>query len=283
MKKLIALLLATVLCLSFAACGDTEEEDEGDSVKKVRKSQAVQDVETMIAELPFHPMDSWDETDIAREKIEAVEEAYNALSAKDQGKVENWQIYEDERARLFESEYEGVALSIQYMDLNSSYLIAGNVTIWDNVGGSDFYTYQGAVLDIGADGYDSAISTFGAEDANTLLWAAGYAFDQDYFGKTFSNFSASKITEIETQCASYAQSIKNIEDAHEFVKSHIEIMVEDYSEEYGTQIEALQNWWAESSLYANHALEPDGNLSTYASDASEYKDNIQRYQTIAGY
>ncbi|MBE6980855.1 MAG: hypothetical protein E7437_00880 [Ruminococcaceae bacterium] len=272
MKKMIMLLLAAVMCISFASCGDMQ-----------KKSEAVENVEKMIADLPELPMENYDEIDIAREKIDAVEVAYNALSAEEQDKVENWQTFETERTRLFENEYKWAALSIQYMNLNTEHVISGNVTIWDNVGASDFLTYQEDVIIAGEIGYDGMISRYGSDDALYVFWVAGYAVDKEYFGENFFSFSSSKITETEEKCKSYVQSIKNIEDSHESIKAFIDVMVKDYSKEYSTEMDALQNWWIESSLYADHALDPSGNLNSYISDANEYKDNIQRYQKIAGY
>lgn len=265
------------MCLSFAACGKKKSE----AVEK--KSEAVENVELLIADLPGLTMENYDEIIAAKKKIDTVKAEYNALTDEEKNQVENKDVFDSQRQRLFESEYTEAALCIQYMNLNIDYVVSGNATIWDNVGASDFWTYQKYVLLLGQNGYDALKSQYSADDAETLLWAAGYAVDKEYFGENFSYFSSSKIAEAEEKCKSYVQSIKNIEDSHKTIEEFINTMMKDYSEEHSKEMDALQTWWIESSMYADHALEPDGNLNSYISAANEYQNNIKRYQKLAGY
>lgn len=281
MKKTIAIILALVICAGISAC-DSESDQRKDSKRK-QKSAAVTNVETLIAALPELPMESYEEIVLAREKIDAAEEAYNGLSSEEKNKVENWQIFETERARLFENEYESAALFIQFMNLNSEYVISGNVTIWNSVGASDFFSYQEDVFTVAELGYDGMINTYGSDNAFYIFWAAGKAVDDEYYSKNFNNFPSTKISETEEKCKSYVLSIENVEDSHETIATFIDTMMEDYSVEYSTKMDSLQNWWVESSLYADHALDPSGNLNSYISTANEYQQNIQRYQKLAGY
>lgn len=275
MKRTIVFFLAVMMCLTFVACQDEEEENS--------KSDAVKNVESMIDDLPAVSMETYDEILQAREKIDAVNAEYNKLSEEEKNDVDNKGVLDSECMRLFESEYEQASLLIQYINLNIDYVISGNVTIWDNVGASKFFDYQKDVVLVGENGYDGLISQYGADSAFYIFWAAGFAVDKDYYGENFNNFSTTKIKETEQICQSYVQSTNNIKDSYETIKGFINIMVNDYSDEYQVKIEALQSWWVETSMYADHALNPDGNLNSYASAASEYQNNIQRYQKQAGY
>ncbi|MBE7016776.1 MAG: hypothetical protein E7420_01260 [Ruminococcaceae bacterium] len=261
-------VLVIALCFMLAACG---------------KSESVKNVEMLIADLPALSMENYDELVYARDKIDAVKAEYNALSEKEKSQVENIDVLDYERLRLYQNEYKEVAIFIQYMNMNVDYVVSGNVTIWDNVGSSDFFNYQDNVLTVGEIGYDGMKAKYGEEDAFYAFWVAGYAVDKEYFGKNFDYFSSSKIAETEDKCKAYVQSIKNVEDSHETIKVVISLMVNDFSKDHSSEMDALQNWWIESSLYADHALNPSGSLNSYVSAVYVYQDNIQRYQKIAGY
>ncbi len=292
------------MCLIFSACEaepNTSKVDENVEISTAdttcediyKKSQAVQNIEMLLAEIPLLSMDKYDEIRIAREKIEAVEAAYNDLSEEEREQVENWRIFEAERARLFENEYQSAALMIQYMNFNTEYVITGNVTIWDNVGGSDFFSYQDFVFIVADLGYEGIKNSYGKEGAGNALLGALKALDveqyNEFIDKNFMNFYVSYyipsniISDTEEKCKSYAQAINNIEDSHATLKEFVDVIVKDYSEEYSTQTDALWKWWIESSLYADHALEPSGYLNSYISAANEYLNNISRYQKTAGY
>lgn len=80
MKKIIALVLAVILCLSLSACG---------------KSEAVKNVEGMIDALGEITLESID-------AIRAAEDAFNALIPEEQEKVKNHEILTTARDRYYE-------------------------------------------------------------------------------------------------------------------------------------------------------------------------------------
>lgn len=84
------MLLVLIMCVTLCACGQKE------SAAQDVKSAEVKEVESLIAELPNLPMDSMDETEAAREKVVAANDAYQALSENDKQKVENYQMLLDE-------------------------------------------------------------------------------------------------------------------------------------------------------------------------------------------
>lgn len=70
MKKLLYVLLVLTMCVGLCACG---------------KSEAVKNVESLIAEISEDPLQS-------RDAVEAASEAWGLLTEKEQGKVENAEI-----------------------------------------------------------------------------------------------------------------------------------------------------------------------------------------------
>lgn len=70
MKKLLCLLLVLAMCLSLCSCG---------------KSEAVKNAQTLISQISEDPLQS-------REAVETALEAWELLTQKEQGKVENAQI-----------------------------------------------------------------------------------------------------------------------------------------------------------------------------------------------
>ena len=273
MKKIITLLFVALVCLSITACGETER----------TKSPAVTTVESMITELPQLALESEDERAVAREKVDAAMAAYNALSVEEQNLVSNKSLLDSERVRLFESEYNSVALLIQYMNFQSEFLYSAHVIIWDNVGASDFFTYRDRVEYFGNSSYSEIYDSFGKKTAVAAVWCAGKAFDPDYFEHTFENFSSDKIADIEQKSQSYVQALDNLEKSLEYIDTLINNMKKTCPTECSEDMDALWTWWIESSLFAEHANEPSGNLNSYVSTATSYQENIERYQKLAGY
>ena len=274
-KLLVVSLLLMSLCFSFFGCGS--------STKKETKSIEVLKVEDTITSLSNLPMDTYDDLIKARKQIEDAEKAFNELSASDQAQVSNKNVLDSEHARLYENEYVFAAQAIQFMNINSDYTVATNVEIWDNVGASDFFSYVDYVIELGQIGYSGLVSKYGKGDADILFWAAGYALDYEYFKSHFDNFTSSKISEIQSESETYVLCASNVLDAQETLEEFINIMKKDYSSAYGNEMSALWTWWVESSLYADHALNPSGNLNSYISEANQYTSNISRYQKLAGY
>ena len=100
MKKIFSLILVFALCLSLCACG---------------KSEAVKNVEAMIEALG----------EITLESIDAIcsaEDAYSALTAEEQAKVENHQTLVDARDTYYELVLAGNWYSTQIsLDVESNY------------------------------------------------------------------------------------------------------------------------------------------------------------------
>lgn len=128
MKRICAFLLALIMCLSLCACG---------------KSEAVKAVESLIADIGTVSVSSGD-------KIRVAEEAYAALSAEEQKKVNNFDVLEkakDDFAQL------GVHLTLdnydKYLDVSVSRKL---------LDGIDFAYMMGLDKAIGTNVY-SAIQT----------------------------------------------------------------------------------------------------------------------------
>lgn len=89
MKKIVALLLAVVMCFSLCGCG---------------KSEAVKNVESMIDVIGEVMLDS-------EAVIVAAEESYNALSEEEQSNVENYAVLTSAREQLDIAKHEALESS----------------------------------------------------------------------------------------------------------------------------------------------------------------------------
>lgn len=89
MKKIVALLLAVLMCFSLCGCG---------------KSEAVKNVESMIDAIGEVMLDS-------EAVIVAAEESYNALSEEEQSKVENYAVLTSAREQLDIAKHEALEIS----------------------------------------------------------------------------------------------------------------------------------------------------------------------------
>lgn len=99
MKKLLALVLALILCLSLCACGKTD---------------ATKAVESQIADL----------TDITyedRETVSAARSAYDALTEKEQKKVENLDVLTQAEAVIQAVEEEARRQADEILDTHNNY------------------------------------------------------------------------------------------------------------------------------------------------------------------
>lgn len=129
------------------------------------------------------------------------------------------------------------------MNLCSDYVVSGNITIWDNVGATDFFTYMDAVLLVGKAGsYSEMFNLLEKDQVKTYIWAAGYAFDPDYFGKNFDYFPSEKITEVVDQCVAYVSAGRNLAESQEYLETYIAQMMDDYEDKYSKKMEVLWDW-----------------------------------------
>jgi hypothetical protein len=257
MKKIISLILVLVMVLTLTGC----------------KSAEVKDLEAQIAELAGLSMETLNDVDAARERIVAVRNAYNALSAKDQGKVENLADLEAAEKKVFEAEYDLLVSLMSFLNVNTDYVASGVITVWDNVGASKFWTYYNVIFFF--DDENKTLDEYSAEYGQSLfasLWCAGS-------GLCPSKISGSKIKDeagVIKVCATYNLAYDNVEQAVELIQERVARLNSEHADDYPTKMAALYDWWMESYLYAQLAMNPEGSLASYTSSVKTYQNNIDR-------
>lgn len=257
MKKIISLVLVLVMVLTLTGC----------------KSAEVKDLEAQIADLAGLSMETLNDVDAARERIVAVRNAYNALSVKDQEKVENLADLEAAEKKVFEAEYDLMVSLMSFLNVNTDYVASGVITVWDNVGASKFWTYYNVIFFF--DDENKTLDEYSAEYGQSLfasLWCAGS-------GLCPSKISGSKIKDeagVIKVCATYNLAYDNVEQAVPVIQERIGRMNDDYADDYSAKMSALYSWWTESYLYAELAMNPEGSLATYTSAIKTFQNNIDR-------
>lgn len=93
MKKWLALILAVVMCLSFAACGgSSDSKEENNSV--ANNDEKVETTEDKASEV-VAVIDSLGDISLdSKEKIDEAKKAYNALSSDEKSEVSNYNVLE---------------------------------------------------------------------------------------------------------------------------------------------------------------------------------------------
>lgn len=257
MKKLISLVLVLVMVLSLTGC----------------KSKEVKDLEAQISELAALSMETLNDVDAARQRIEGVRDAYNALSPKDQANVENLDELEDAERRVFEAEYDLLVSLMNFLNTNTDYVVSGVITVWENVGASKFWTYYDVIFFF--DDENKTLDQYSAEFGQNLyasLWCAGK-------GLCPSKISGSTIKDeagVIKVCATYNLAYDNVEQAVELIQERVARLNSEYADTYPKKMAALYDWWMESYLYADLALNPSGNLASYKSSVKTFQNNLNR-------
>lgn len=256
MKKTISLLLALVMCLPLCACGKSEE---------------VQNVESLI--------DSIDNVSIeSAEVVHIAENAYNALSDKDKEKVENYSVLQNAQQELYEAELYDLANQMIAIGNHCAYTVEGTKVIWNNVGSGDFWTYYKAIswfcLGLDKKGYDE----FYGSDSYYYIRAAAEALCPS---RVYNNsISASGMKEALALCHEFNGHIDYININMDSVEEAVRSFRNRYKSQHEEETDTLNDWCIELSMYADFALNPSGNLTSYSSKASEYADNMNRYIKI---
>ena len=87
---------------------------------------------------------------------------------------------------------------------------------------------------------------------------------------------------ISETCIKFNTSRKDIEKNNKEVKELLNSLKDKYGDEYSSEIDNLKEYYTESSLYADLALNPGGcTLSEYEQDCDDYSNNIKRLKKIA--
>lgn len=162
----------------------------------------------------------------------------------------------------FKAAYDLTMASITLVSAYSADVISKNLDVWDRVG-ADSVAYCIDRI--------RSYEVNGDEDKSTIMMVCvAYGYDQDIKGqKEIALTLADKYGE------SYKALLSAIDDAEESFKS----LKSDYGDYY--DLSDIKDYYIEVSSFSDLAINLKGSYISYSSDASDYLNNIDRYQKAA--
>lgn len=82
-------------------------------------------------------------------------------------------------------------------------------------------------------------------------------------------------------CAQICTSYNNISDGIEHISERIKVFKDTYSDLHEEEVTLMNEWYLESSLYADFSKTPSGTKRTYTDTVNEYQNNLNRYRKTA--
>ena len=215
------------------------------------KSKEAQNVDDLILAIGEVSIDS-------AEKIAVAEEAYNALSDKDKSKVENFSVLNDAiislRRAQFDKEYVDLVSRLEDLNDKSQQIFSTTYLIWENSGTDLGRSFLGLVV--------------GARSALT--------------GEKLSlDISDSQKEKVIEKCMEYNTLCNSAKDASKALEEDLKSFGTNYESDFSEEVDNLNSWCIESSLYTEFSMTPSGTMSNYANQNSTYHDNLNRFQKIA--
>ncbi|MDD5953849.1 MAG: hypothetical protein PUD38_01470, partial [Firmicutes bacterium] len=142
MKKMIALLLAAVLCLSLTACGDSKTEENSGTVQGQTTADSPQDTDaSSSAELTEQTveitLDNWQDYFEFRPDVHVLKDSYNEITGMQvifkffpkEAVAENIvDVGEDDERIVFDAQYIDPYACVYSYDLNTQKLTIGEYT-----------------------------------------------------------------------------------------------------------------------------------------------------------
>lgn len=268
MKKVIVFLLLAAMICSLCACG---------------KSKEAQNVDDLIMAIGEVSIDSAD-------KIKAAEDAYEALDEKDREKVECYSVLDSSKKELediekeiaeeneFRRTYASLNKRLTEMNTLCDSINSSIQIIWDNVGSDIFYAYLDTLLTMSSPEEEEAVRNDWYQDNQTFAM-----IQRAWTGKSLVtyHYSSSEIKEIIDKSVDFSKNYDRVEVLNETLGDDVKEFRNKFSSKHQREVDNLNDWYLESSLYAEFALYPSGYLSNYKSQCDEYALNISRYSKIA--
>ena len=145
------------------------------------------------------------------------------------------------------------------------------LAIWEEWGASDFFTVYYCIPYIGID--EKKVH----ESAG---WLLGKAFCPEDFNSNDELTLDGKMKVLGI-CEHYNTTMANYEQRYENILTKLKDMRNTYGSQYASEIDRLQEWYAESEAFACAAFDPNGSFVSYSDDYEEFKDNLDKYQKKA--
>lgn len=257
MKRVVSFVMATVLCLSLCACGKSEE------------VLAVEEKISSIGEVSIEKADM----------IQEVNQAYEALSAEEQEKVENFDVLQKSMDDLQNAMFEAIALQCGEMNVGSNLVTNSVVEVWQNVGGEKFWTWYGSILKFA----DETLANMDVTDEknNALYYgSAGYALGRarNAFG---DGMTVEERQDVVDTCVILANTYYDIQEMNEQVSQDLAEFNDLFGEAYADDCAFLREWYLASSVFVEFATNPSGNRTEYSADLAEHNSTVYKFQKEA--
>ena len=79
----------------------------------------------------------------------------------------------------------------------------------------------------------------------------------------------------------YNTLCNSAKDASKALEEDLKSFGTNYESDFSQEVDNLNSWCIESSLYTEFSMTPSGTISNYANQNSTYHDNLNRFQKIA--
>lgn len=256
MRKALSIILVLIMCLSLCACGKSEEVN------------AVEEIITAIGEVSVDSKDA----------ILKAEEAYNALSDADQGKVENYTILEEAKTALKKALFSSIVDNLCTVNTGSDTIASSVILVWENVGGKDFWTWYNSILKF----QDESLANMDETDEkNNGLYYEMPAYALGRTKSTFADIPIEERQDIVDTCTVLANTYFGIIDMDEQLNKDITEFIELFGDAYPDESTFLREWYLESSVFVEFATNPNGARLDYQTQHTEYNSEMVKFQKEA--
>ena len=270
MKKLLCLLLACVMLVSLCAC----------------KSKEAKAVEKLISTLPETTIESG-------AAIAEARAAYNALTASDKGEIKNigaLEEAENEFQELYEEKYYNFVNRLIDLNNDCSQIASPIGLLWNFWGGDNVGTAVGCILRLDSEESFNKMKENGDNWELTASFAVP-AFETDrikYKDKSdvlhFFEHKGNRVDCLEpvlNKCYEFNKIYRALEEKTMVLGDEIRKFKDAQSDEkHIKEVETLNEWFIQMSLFSDLALNPSGSLRDYIDKMTEYRESTKYYMTI---
>ena len=263
MKKWIALMLALVMVLGLAACG---------------QSESAKNAETLMLAANENDKDS----------IKNAIEAYNALEEK-----EREQVSTEAKESLYKARLYMLANELIRIDSVCERVAKTFVAAWESAGtdrimkcveAASMFAQQGySVADYVEEISKARGKEYTEENILTVLWGAAIGFNPDALEWVNGIASTKWVSDVKKQetldiCAEYNANVDYLKTNMVIVAEEIREFRNEYKNQYPDEVATLNDWCIETNLFCDFVLYPSGSQVSYNSELNEFANSMNRFK-----
>lgn len=198
---------------------------------------------------------------------------------------------ENKSTDQFQTDLQALVNEITFVNICCDYITNTVYEIWSNTSTDKVTTiFQAALLFDDAEKTPSEyadILPFDEGDIDILLYMVATALNPDVLdvykssGLPNGKFLGDGEQETIALCAQICTSYNNISEGIEHISETIKSFKNTYSDSHEEEVTLINEWYLESSLYADFSKTPSGTMRTYIDAVNEYQNNLARYQKTA--